>query len=183
MTLFLLGADLLYFIEPRTPRDLGDATALVDSPATHNAHVRLKGIADLASSLRVGRQDGDARVVKLGGGPVLVVTPAVGLPGTPPDGTAGLASSGLFDGAGRLYAAASVPKAWVPVVRRMLDQGEVRYVLMAGESPGSAWFGAVASLVVALLGGLALVLGVRAWMRMKRQDAQMAHTPQDRQEP
>lgn len=172
MTLFLTGADLAYFLEPRVPRPLGDATALVDRPAPNNAHVQLKGVADLMGSLRVGRTEGDARVVKLGGGPVLVVVPAVGPPGTPPDGTAGLSGSGLFDGAGRLYADDAWPAAWAPVVRRMRGAGEVRYLLMAGEAPGAVWFGAVASTLVALLGCLALVLGVRAFLRLRARERQ-----------
>jgi hypothetical protein len=167
-TWILFFGDLRFFLEPREPRDLGDATRLSDDLASHS-FVRLRGLADLASSVRVGRSDrGDQRVARLLGGSSLVVVPASGATGTPPDGSHGLDASGFFDGSGRFWRAEDLPAAWRPVVRRFEPRGAVRYVLHAGERPSDAWLAPVACGAVGVFGGLALWLGARALRRVRR---------------
>ena len=169
VTLFLFRADASYFFEPRTPRDLGEATAALDAKPATNSHVRMRGIADLSRSVRVGRRGGDARIARLSASPLLIEVPAAGAPGTRPSGEGGLTESGFFDGAGRLFAAADLPSSYAPILRRFQEGGPVRYVLVAGESPNDAWLGFVASLGVALFALLACVFALRAMRRARKE--------------
>jgi hypothetical protein len=163
-TLLLLGPDVGYFLEPREPRDLGEASAPLPDDLS-NSFIRLRGVADLTGSLRVGRREGDLRVVRLSTSGVLAQVPAAGSPGTMPSGEGGLESSGLFDGRGRLWRAEDAPAFYGPVLRRFGAQGRVTHLLVAGEEPGSAWPGFAAAAAAGLLGALALGLAARAMVR------------------
>ncbi len=168
VTLFLFRADIAYFLEPREPRDLGEATAAVAAAPTTNAHVRLRGVADLLSSLRVGRRGGDVRVARLSGAPLLVEVPASGAPGTRPAGEGGLSDSGFFDGSGRLFGVDQLGSSYAPILRRFQEGGPVRYVLVSGETPNDAWLGFAASSGVAVFAVLACVFAARALARMRQ---------------
>lgn len=169
VTIFLFRHDLLFFLQPRTPVELGEAAEALP-PAVGNLHVRVRGVADLTSSVRVGRKDGDVRVARLGGQPLLVQVPvpAGSPPGTVPTGEGGLQESGLFEGQGRLWAASDLPGAYQAVLRRFQEGPAVRYLLVADESPSDAWLGFAASLAVGLFGLLTLVFAVRAARRARR---------------
>ena len=163
-TWLLLGADVCYFLEPREPRDLGEASA-PKADDLSNRFVRLRGVADLAGSLRVGRREGDLRVVRLSSSGILAQVPAPGSPGTMPSGEGGLESSGFFDGRGRLWRAEEAPAFYGPVLRRFGATGRVTHLLVTGEDPGSAWPGFAAALAAGLLGALAVGLAARAMVR------------------
>jgi len=170
VTLFLFRADAAYFIEPRSPRDLGEATSALDASPPTNSHVRLRGIADLSRSVRVGRRGGiDARFARLSASSLLIEVPAKGAPGTRPSGEGGLTESGFFDGAGRLRSADDLPSGYAPILRRFQEGGAVRYVLVAGETPGDVWLGFVACIGVGLFAVLACVFAARALLRLRRQ--------------
>jgi hypothetical protein len=163
---FLFAADAAYFLEPRKPRDLGDASGLAGDPGT-NRHVRLRGVADLTGSLRIGRREGDLRAVRLSGSGVVALVPAPGPPGSLPAGEGGLSASGLFDGSGRLWRADKASATYGPILRRFRERAPVTHLLVAGEAPGSAWAGFAAALVVAALGAVAIALAARAILRRR----------------
>jgi hypothetical protein len=170
VALFLLSSDAVYFIQSRTPHDLGEASAL-PATAPSNRYVHLRGAGDLATSLRVTSRDGAVRVVRLSGGPVLVQVPAPGPPGGLPQGEGGLAASGLFDGAGRLWRADDAKAAYAPVLRHFRKSGPVTHLLIAGDEPGGSWPSFLGAVVVSILGAAAGALAlrvIRANVRRKR---------------
>lgn len=166
-TCYLFWADAAYFLRSRSPHDLGEASELTGSTAS-NQFVRLRGVADLRGSLRVGLRGGDLRLVRLSGSGVLAQVPAPAPPGTPPRGEGGLAASGLFDGRGRLWRAEDAPSFYRPVLRRFRQGGPVRFLLVTGDEPPGAWGAFAAVMAVIVLGTITLVLAARAMVRRRR---------------